>query len=386
MTGIAQMMSTADGETMATPEELVRWRRDLHRIPELGFDVAETLAYVRGVLEALECPTLELVEPCNGALVARFRSSNNMSAVAVRAELDALPVAETTGASFASTHPGCMHACGHDGHMALALGLASDIASEALSLERDVVLVFEPAEETTGGARDILASGILEAMGVAEIYGVHLWPGLAQGQLATRTGALLAGSNEINVCFQGRAAHIGRAADGADAIECACCFVSGVYNTLERIVKPYGPYVLKFGHIEGGEVRNQIAATSKLEGSLRTFDDDVHKRSTYFIDYAARRCAAEFGCTYEISYSDGYPPVTNDASLVERAAKCLEGLRMLDEPLMISDDFAWYQRKMPGLFLLLGTGGTEPLHSGNFDFDESVLTCGLEALERLVLG
>lgn len=369
---------------------LTRWRRDLHRIPELDFELPETTAYVRGVLDALSC---EVWEPCRGALCAYF-DLGRPETVALRADMDALPVAEATGASYASEHPGRMHACGHDGHMAMALGAATWVdrvmagrepGSRAEDLPRNVLLVFQPAEETTGGARVVCESGIFGRMGVTRIFGFHLWPDLPAGALASRPGPLLARSSEATVSFHGRSSHIARWQEGADALAAAARFVPSAEAMCGRLSRERGePCLLRFGRLEAGTVRNAIAGEARAEGSLRVFSDEMFDRARGALRTLAEGAARTEGCAVDVTFSEGYPPVDNDAALFSLVERALPGMGRIDEPLLIAEDFAFYQRCLPGVFLLLGTGTGIALHSDGFDFDERVLLAGVEAYRRLL--
>ena len=190
---------------MTELEELRRYRRDLHRIPELDFDLPQTIAYIEGVLDPLAC---EVTHPCPSCVCAFFDAGVGAThATAIRADMDALPIAEATGAAFASTHPGKMHACGHDGHMAMALAAATfvdrTIREQPGAIKRNVLFVFQPAEETTGGAKTVCESGVFERYGVNRIFGFHVWPDLPAGTLASRSGPLLARSSETHIHIHG---------------------------------------------------------------------------------------------------------------------------------------------------------------------------------------
>lgn len=364
-----------------TLELLTHYRRDLHRIPELDFDLPQTLAYVRAVMEGL--PAFELFSPCRSTLCA-FLDRGSEHATAFRTDMDALPVTEATGRDFASTHEGRMHACGHDGHMSMVLGLAGWLQDHADQLPRSILLVFQPAEETTGGAHDVCESGVFERHHVDRIFGFHLWPSLPEGRLASRPGPLLAASNETYVTFHGRASHIGRYQEGADAMEAAAHFLCDVYD-LMAAQPPEERSLLRFGLMRAGRVLNQVADLAQVNGSLRTYSVTARNQLEREVRELAQRDATAQGCTAEVVYSAGFPPVTNDAALLERAATVLPELTELEEPLMISEDFAWYQQYLPGVFLLLGTGTPAPLHSDRFDFDEKVLLKGVDVYERLAL-
>lgn len=370
---------------------LTRWRRDLHRIPELDDDLPETLAYLRAELEGLPC---ELLEPCPGALCAWF-DLGRQSSVAIRADMDALPVSERTGAPYASQRPGRMHACGHDGHMAMALAAATWVGEvvdgrasgvSARDLPRNVLVVFQPAEETTGGAARVCGSGVFERVAAERVFGFHLWPELPAGTLASRPGALLARSSEVTVGFSGRASHIARWREGRDALVAAARFVPAAEAACARLAEGSGePCLLRFGRLEAGTVRNAIAAGARAEGSLRVFSDEMFERAREALEELAGSAAGAEGCAAELSLSEGYPPVVNDAELFARAEAALPGLERVADPLLIAEDFSFYQRRLPGVFLLLGTGTHVPLHADTFDFDERVLLAGLDAYRRLLL-
>lgn len=369
---------------------LTRWRRDLHRIPELDFELPETVAYVRGVLDGLSC---EVWEPCRGALCAYF-DLGRPETVALRADMDALPVAEATGAPYASARPGRMHACGHDGHMAMALGAAAWVdrvvagrepGTRAGDLPRNVLLMFQPAEETTGGARVVCESGVFGRMGVTRIFGFHLWPDLPPGALASRPGPLLARSSEATVSFHGRSSHIARWQEGADALAAAARFVPSAEAMCGRLSRERGePCLLRFGRLEAGTVRNAIAGEARAEGSLRVFSDEMFDRARGALRTLAESAAKTEGCAVDVTFSEGYPPVDNDAALFSLVERALPGMGRIEEPLLIAEDFAFYQRCLPGVFLLLGTGTGTPLHADTFDFDERVLLAGVETYRRLL--
>lgn len=358
---------------------LVRCRRRLHQIPELDFDLPQTLAFLKSELEKLDC---EVFSPIPQALCAWFDEGKGETA-AVRADMDALPATEKTDREYQSLFPGRMHACGHDGHMAILLGLARSLSRRRGSLPQNVLLIFQPAEETTGGARLICQSGVLEEYGVRRIYGLHLWPGLGTGELVSRPGPLLARSSETNVTVTGRAAHIARAAQGADALLAAARFVAGADDLFSRLSREE-PCLLKFGRMESGTVRNALSGRSRLEGSLRVYSQEMFDRATGELSALAEEIQKQTGCSFDLSFSQGYPPVRNDEALFAQAQKAIPFLKTAPEPLLIAEDFSFYQERVPGLFLLLGTGGDTPLHADTFDFDERALAAGLEAELRLL--
>ena len=376
-------------------ELLTKFRRDLHRIPELSFDLPETIRYVRSVLDGLSC---EVTTPCESCVCAYFdvdaacgRASGG-PATAIRADMDALPIVENSGVAFCSTKPGHMHACGHDGHMAMALAaacwvddvLAQTRAGESCPLPRNVLFVFQPAEETTGGARIVCESGVFERYHADRILGFHVWPDLPAGVVATRPGALLARASETTLTVHGTSSHIAKRADGNDALLAGAHFLTDVEGLMARLGKEE-PCLLKFGHMTSGTVRNAISAQSVVEGSLRVFSDEMFDRARAGVERCARSSCEAYGCSYDLHFSDGYPPVVNDEALYGLAKDALgEKLRLVPEPLLIAEDFAFYQRHLPGLFMLLGTGTGIPLHSDEFVMDERVLVRGLETYRTLL--
>ena len=362
---------------------LVRFRRELHRIPELGFDLPKTTAYVEDALRKL---TGRVIKPCPSTICAFFDFGAEET-VAVRADMDALPVTERTGADFASCHSGRMHACGHDGHMAMALALAACVdqaAKHGQSLPRNVLFVFQPAEETTGGAKTVCESGVFGQFNTTRIFGFHLWPDIPAGAIASRPGALLARASETTLTINGTGSHIAKHEQGHDALLAAARFTCAVDGLMAQLGAEE-PCLLKFGRMESGTVRNAISAHSVVEGSLRVFSDYMFEKAKHGVFQCAQDACESCGCTFDLHFAEGYPPVINDADLFDEAKRILDdALEKLPEPLLIAEDFAFYQQHLPGLFMLLGTGTGIPLHADTFNFDESVLLNGLQAYKQLI--
>ncbi len=351
-------------------------RHALHRVPELDRDLPETLAYLREALKGLNCRVLS---PMEGSLAAWF-DFGKADAIAFRCDTDALPITEKTGAPYASVHAGCMHACGHDGHMAIVLELARRLSRKE-SLPHNVLLVFQPAEETTGGAKDLCDTGIFREYSVQAIFGLHLWPGLAPGTIASRPRELMARSCEVTIDVYGKSAHIAKASEGIDALMAG----TEVYRraiAMEQAL-PEGIFrLLKFGKFHSGTVRNALSAHTHMEGSLRAFQDEVFDSLAQGLDRIAREAGQEFGCTVTVHRSSGYPAVLNPDDLYDRA-KAAVPFEDLESPAMTAEDFSWYQRYLPGMFFFLGLGDTPALHGDTFDFDESILLKGADFFEKL---
>ena len=351
--------------------QIIEDRRALHRIPEVDRDLPKTMAYLENSLKDLSC---QVFSPMESALCAWFDFGAG-SAIAFRAEADALPIYESTGAPYASRHPGRMHACGHDGHMAILLELARRL-DKAEGLKRNVLLVFQPAEETTGGARDLCATGVFKKYKVEAIFGLHLWPDLPAGQVYSRANEMMSRSCEVKVDIMGRSAHIAKAASGIDALAAGMEFYRKV-TALEGALPKKVFRLLKFGKMESGTVCNVISGHTRLEGSLRAFQDEVFYSLRAGIVSIAKEVERSSGCNISVYMNEGYPPVMNPAGLFEKVQGFVP-FRELEAPSMITEDFSWYQKNMPGLFFFLGIGSTPALHAEDFDFDESLLEKGVD--------
>ena len=351
-------------------------RRALHRIPELDRDLPETVGYLDAALRGLNC---RVFSPMEGALAAWFDFGQE-TAIAFRADADALPIQERTGADYASTHAGKMHACGHDGHMAILLELARRLSGKR-KLNRNVLLVFQPAEETTGGARDLCRTGIFEAYRVEAIFGLHLWPGLPKGEIFSRRAELMARSCEVTVDLYGKSAHIAKAAQGIDALAAGVEFYRQSVQ-MESALPPDVFRLLKFGKFQSGAVRNALSAHTHMEGSLRAFQDAVFEGLKSGLEEIRKQVEADYGCQVKLHFSSGYPAVMNPEALYDRVRKTVS-FRELTEPSMTAEDFSWYQRSLPGMFFFLGVGDTPALHADTFDFDETVLRSGADFFESL---
>ena len=358
---------------------IIQNRRALHQIPELDRQLPLTIAYLTGELEGLGCT---LFSPIDGSLCAWFDFGAE-KAIAFRADMDALPITEKTGAAWASRHPGRMHACGHDGHMAILLELARRL-SKRKRLQQNILLVFQPAEEATGGAKPICDTGIFTEYNVEAIFGLHLWPGLPKGKLFSRPGEMMSRSAELDVDIFGKSAHIGRSWEGIDATEAACVFLQRAYE-LERSVPSDIRRLLKFGKLQSGTVRNALSAHARMEGGLRAFSDEVFFGLRDRLLEIAKEVEQQFGCTVKVHTSNGYPAIDNPRWLHDRVA-AIAPFENLPEPSMTTEDFSWYQRSIPGMFFFLGLGENPALHADNFDFDESVLALGADFFEQLAEG
>lgn len=360
--------------------QLVTYRRDLHQIPELDFDLPKTLEYVQQHLDTLGCVVFS---PAASSLCAYF-DAGKPTTLAFRADMDALPISEQTGAPYDSTHPGNMHACGHDAHMAMLLGLC-DFASQNLAdLPHNVLAIFQPAEETTGGARLICESGVLQRYGVNAVFGIHMWPNYPAGQVLSRRGELMARSSEVHIDVTGKSVHVAEAAGGHDALYAAAQIVSEAYELAESL-PPDQMRLLKFGLLRSGTACNVIAGHAKIEGTMRAFNDHTYDALRAGLEEIVARAAALTGCTVDLDVLAGYPPVINNPVLFDAVTEQLDvPIDLLAEPSMTGEDFSFYQREVPGVFFFLGTGHAAALHTDTFDLDEKALANGLYLLKSLL--
>lgn len=365
------------------PASAVNHRRALHRIPELDNKLDQTTAYVRSVLESLPCT---VTCPIPGSVCAYFDAGKSET-VAVRADMDALPVTEATGLPFASAHSGQMHACGHDGHTAMALTLAEYTAENLSVLPRNVLFLFQPAEETTGGARPLCETGILETHHVTHVFGLHLWPKLSAGTVFSRPGPLMARANEVTVTITGKSVHLSRAAQGIDAMTAGAEYLRRAYAMIDSL-PPQEPRAFRFGKFVSGTVRNAVSGETRLEGSLRTYREETYHFCREQLETIGTDIAAETGCAVNVHLNDGYPAVWNHEELYANLCTALGGDApvLLESPALAAEDFSFYQQQVPGVFFFLGTGDTEELHSPKFDFDdEAILPKGVEFLKKLIM-
>ena len=366
----------------ALSEKVIEYRRDLHQIPELGFLVYKTSAYVKEKLSAFDCELSDIVT--TGILA--FFDFGCESTIIFRADMDALPIEEATGLPYASKNPGCMHACGHDGHMAGLIGFAEILdryKKEGYKAKYNALLLFQPAEETIDGALRICGTHIFDRYNVKAIFGLHLWPMMAKGEIASRPGPMMARSTAVNVTFEGVSAHCGEPQKGRDALAAACRFVSDIYSYKEHHVRERS--VLKFGRMESGNVRNAISPFARLEGTMRTFYDNTWEHLVFAMKKLASEIEEAFGVKVSIDVSKSHPAVVNDEKLYADAKPALMDLNYVElrRPVLIAEDFSFFEQQLPGVFFFVGTGSGIPLHSDDYDFDDSVIIEGVKLFNAL---
>ncbi|AJY77871.1 M20 family metallopeptidase [Paenibacillus beijingensis] len=357
--------------------EMVQNRRYLHRHPELSFQEKETSAWIADRLRPLGC---ELKEGVGGyGVVAEFKGVGSGPVIALRADIDALPIQDGKECEYRSTVSGKMHACGHDGHTATLLGIASYYASLQGAFKGTRRLLFQPAEELTpGGALPMIKDGALES--VDAIYGVHLWTPIPYGEIHTRPGPFMAAVDEFAVEITGKGGHGGMPEATIDAIATGAALVQSLQTIVSRNVSPLDTAVLSIGSFQAGTTSNVIAEKCLLKGTVRTFDENVRgKIRTRLADMVNLVCAG-YGASAVLDYRDGYPAVVNDETETERFFRIGKELFgevavQLSKPITAGEDFAYYLHHVKGCFMFVGAGSEQsgavyPHHHPRFDIDE----------------
>lgn len=352
--------------------KLLQDYKNLHTVPELDTRLPKTLSYIENALSSLSCT---ITTPTEGSVCAFFDFGWDR-ALAFRADTDALPIEEATGLSYASQHRGIMHACGHDGHTAILLELARRLETHT-PLPHNILLIFQPAEETGGGALSLCKTGLLQQYNVVGIFGLHLWPGLPYGKLFSKPGALMACSSEIRVQFFGKSCHIAQDPTSGDALAACCRF----YTRAQKAVKKES-VLMKFCRSEGGAAPNILCDKASLWGTVRGESQQALSGVQRRLRGICKWAAYSHGCSGEIRFSQGYPPIHNCPALYGLAQQ-ISPCKQLRRSFFTTDDFSEYSQRVPGVYYLLGIGNTPPLHSADFAFDPDVLRFGADHLEKL---
>lgn len=377
-------MSGLLDEAARIGESLVEWRRAIHRHPEGGFAEFRTAGLVEKTLASFG---IQSVRAAGTGVVGRLEGKRRSPVVALRADMDALEMDEGTGAPYASEVPGLMHACGHDAHTAILLG-----AARLLSIRRDflpgsVVFLFQPAEETTGGALPMIREGVLQDPRVDAVFGLHVGIDLPCGEVSVSEGMVHAASDMFDVTVTGRGCHGAYPHEGVDAVAIAGQVLCSLQSVVSRNVDPLEPAVVTVGTIRGGSARNVLAETVEMGGIIRTLSPGVRKVVRERVRAIVEGTAASLGGRAEVRFTEGYPCLVNDqamARLVKETAVALLGgekVHAADRPSMGVEDFAYFSGERPGAFFYLGAGNQSkgiihPAHSPRFDIDEDALPVG----------
>ena len=369
--------------------ELKTIRRTLHQVPEISFDLPKTNEIIK---EYLTKYGYQFEQVAQTGLVA-VKKGKSESSIAFRGDMDALMVSEKTAVEHSSKHPGQMHACGHDGHMAILLGLAAYLSQlKAQELEKTIIFIFQPAEEGPGGAKTIIEEGVLKRYKVEAIFGLHIFPGIEEGKIGIANGPLMAQNGEVDIILKGVSSHGAMPHKGSDALVAASNLVLAYQTIISRNLDPLEPAILTLGTVKGGEARNIIANNIELNGTIRAFNPKYYNTIKTKMNNINKGLEEMYNVNIEMEIRDFYPPVLNDANLynIVQASLPKEQVEQV-APLMLAEDFAFYQQQIPGFFMLLGSsnpekGYTHPLHSGHFNFDEAILLHGVRAFLAICEG
>jgi hippurate hydrolase len=370
-------------------EKIVALRRDIHREPELGFDTEKTAEKVLAAIDGLPLDVQTGV--AQNGIVATLRGEGEGPTVALRADMDALPIQEETGLPFASETEGRMHACGHDGHTSMLVGAAHVLAGMRDRLGGTVKFVFQPAEEGGGGGKVMVDEGVADD--VSSIFALHLWPGLPFGKVATKEGPIMAAADAFEMEIEATGGHGAMPHLGSDAIAIAAQVVTSLQTIVSREVDPVEPAVLTVGEIGAGTAFNIIPDRARIGGTVRTLNADLRKRIPERMEELARGVARGMRGDADLDYTFSYPVTINDEDAAGRVLSVAEELfggesiLELPNPSMGAEDFAYFLEKVPGAFVWLGVGeDVSGLHTSRLAFDEDILPRGSALLAALALS
>ena len=368
--------------------QVVEWRRDFHRNPEVAFQEKRTASVIRQYLENLGIPVTECAET---GLRGVLQGDPGGKTVALRADMDALPLKEEGDKEYISQNPEAAHCCGHDGHMAILMGAVKLLSERKNEFKGNVIFLFQPSEERIpGGAKRMIEEGALE--GVDTIFGLHLWVPLPTGAVGVVKGPMMAQPDDFTIIVRGKGGHGSMPHQTVDPILVASQIVVNAQSIVSRNMDPLKPAVVSFGTIEGGTIYNIIPGEVRLTGTVRSFEPEIKNIAKKRIEEIAEGTAKAMGASVEFSYEEGYPPLVNDETManfvLDVAKRTLGKDKVVDiDPVMGGEDFAYFLEKVPGAFLFLGAGdGMDfPHHHPAFDIDENVLPQGVLLMTSLAL-
>lgn len=373
-----------------TKDLIVKTRRDLHLIPEPAYTEKKTADYVARYLKSLKLDVHTGI--ARYGVVGVMDTGKPGKTLLIRSDMDALPITEETGREFASTHAGAMHACGHDGHMAMVLGAATALSKLKDKLKGTLKFLFQPAEEGPGGAKPMIEQGVMETPTVDYAVGCHLWPAIAEGTIGVKAGPLMAAMDRFDLRIIGRGGHGAMPHLCVDALEVGTQVINALQRIVSRQMDPLRPSVVTVGSFHAGSTFNVIPGEAEICGTTRTFDRDVWNTWPERLDKIIGGVCESMGAGYDLKYSQGYPPLLNDPDMAQVVAHCAQkvvGKEHVIEPesTMGGEDMAFYLEKTKGCFFFLGVGreGCAPIHNSRFDFNEDVLLLGVETYCRIAL-
>lgn len=352
-------------------ERVTFYYRELHQIPEMSGAEQETASFIVQELEKMGLVPQRIGET---GVFADLVTAPELPWLLLRADMDGLPIRENSGLPFSSCRDGMMHACGHDAHCAMLLAAAYQL--KGLRLPQNIRFLFQPAEETTQGASDMLAHGVLP-QNLLAAFSFHVWPGVPFGTLATRPGAMMASSDVFRIAFTGESVHCAMRKRKGDSLQAAVQMAAALPE-VEKIAQNDGSIVF-CGSIHSGTSHNIVPSNSYVYGTMRTYSEEKRAAMRSAIQEASQFCAKENHVTAQLAWEGGCPAVYNDSALVEKLTEIFPELAVHTEKTLAAEDFACYQQHIPGVLLRLGIGETKPLHHASFCIPEGVLPIGVEA-------
>ena len=374
----------------ASAPELTAIRRDLHRHPELLFDVERTAGVVADKLKAWGVDEIVTGLGRTGVVgVIKGKGQGSGKVIGLRADMDALPIHEETNLEHRSTVAGKMHACGHDGHTTMLLGAAKYLA-ETRDFDGTAIVIFQPAEEGGGGGREMCADGLMERFGVQEVYGLHNMPGLAVGQFAIRKGPMMAAADRFLVKLEGRGGHAAKPNETIDPLVGACQMVSSLQTIASRNADPLDSIVVSVTALKAGEAFNVIPQHVEIKGTVRTLSTGMRDLAEKRFREIVAGTAQAFGLSFTIEYERGYPVTFNHAGqtdFVTSAARTVFGKDAIDTdvpPTMGSEDFSFMLEERPGAYIFMGNGDSAGLHHPAYEFNDAAIPIGVTYWASLV--
>ena len=369
--------------------EITAWRRDFHENPELLYEVHRTTGRVAALLREFGCDeVVEGVGRTGVVGVIRGRSDRSGRVIGLRADMDALPIAEATGAAHASKTPGLMHACGHDGHTAMLLGAARYLA-ETRNFDGTAVVIFQPAEEGGAGGKAMVDDGLVARWGIQEFYGMHNMPGIPVGRFAIRDGAMMASTDGLDILIRGRGGHAAKPHECVDPLVCAAQIIVALQTVVARNLDPLRQGVVSVCVCRtDSTVRNVISDAVRLEGTIRSLDEDSRRLLRESVRRVVENTAAAMGCTAEVVIEEGYPITANHPDETRHAIAAAEAVAgEVDTtilPMMGGEDFSYMLLERPGAYIFLGNGDSAMVHSPNYDFADDAIPAGSSWFAEIV--
>ncbi|MBZ9811873.1 M20 family metallopeptidase [Mesorhizobium sp. CA13] len=369
-------------------DEVAGWRRHLHQTPELNFDVFKTAAFVTEKLKAFGCDDVVTGLGKTGVVgIIRGRQGEGAT-IGLRADMDALPLNEISGKPYASTVPGKMHACGHDGHTAMLLGAAKYLA-ETRNFAGSVAVIFQPAEEGGGGGNEMVKDGMMERFDIAKVFGMHNMPGLPVGQFAIRPGPIMAATAEFTITVKGRGGHAAMPHGTIDPIVITSQLVGALQTIASRSTDPVEAVVVSVTKFHAGDAYNIIPESAEIAGTVRTLRKEIAKKSEERIRSICDGLATAFGARIEVDYQANYPVTFNHAEETVFASDIAANVagdahvHRAIQPVMGGEDFSYMLEARPGAFIFIGNGDTAGLHNPAYDFNDEAIPHGMSYWVKL---